>query len=187
MKYLILPFWMLFLSCSDKKYDPTFINYNKALDSLSLLYSLPQREEHKIDLCALFNKSSWDSIAFIFPYLPERDLDDIYFCNVNEIKDTMRYVVGVEWNFGLLFLKNNCVESYSVVGGNPSFVEIVGKDRPSIPILKRSDCKVKLINVPGEGGRQSFFFIPLNYPMEEELKKLEPLYELPRPIDSLKL
>ena len=75
----------------------------------------------------------------------------------------MYYVVRREWNYGLIFLKKNSVVSYSVVGGNPSFFEIVGKHAPAIPIIGRSECERILINVPGKSNKQDFFFIPMDY------------------------
>lgn len=188
MKYLIFTFWIsLLVSCSDKKQAAMFVDYNSTLDSISSIYSKPERGEYPIDLCLLFNNNLWDSIGFILPYLPIEDLDKMNLCNISFVRDTMKYVVGVEWNYGILFFKDNCITSYSVVGGNPSFGEIAGHYRPAIPILKRSDCKVKLINVPGENGVQSFYFVPLNYPTEEDRKGLEKYKEHPQPIDSLKL
>jgi len=188
-RYSILLFSIILLSCAnEKKRGIAFIDYSKTLDSISTLYSKPERGVYPIDLCQLFNKSEWDSIAFVFPYLPIQDLNSINFCNMNDVKDTMEYVVGVEWNFGLLFLKGNCVDSYSVVGGNPSFVEILGRDRPSIPILRRSDCKIHLLNVPSESGPQSIFFMPSDYPTLEDTKELKERMAKPmQPIDSLEL
>lgn len=138
------------------------------MDSLSSRYSNPQRGEHPVNLCLLFNKNSWDSIAFITPYLPTNELDNIDFRNMtSSLRDTMYYVVGREWNYGLIFLKKNSVVSYSVVGGNPSFSEIMGKDAVGIPIIGRSECERKLINVPSKNNKQSFFFVPLDYPSLE--------------------
>lgn len=71
----------------------------------------------------------------------------------------------------MLFIEKNCVTSYAVVGGNPSFIYLEGWNRKLIPILKRSDCLVKFINIPSDNGEQSFYFVP--FKLSDEDARLE--------------
>ncbi|SKC85019.1 hypothetical protein [Ohtaekwangia koreensis] len=186
MKFLSLSLWLVFFlfSCSEEKHEARFVNYTKELDSVTVVYGKPTKGEYIIDLSLVFNKNPWDSIAFILPYLPEKYLLKSDFCNLKSVRDTMQYVIETDWSCGLLFFKDNCIHSYSVIGGNPSFAEIIGKDRPAIPMLTRSNSKVKIINTPNTNGEQSFTLVPLNYPAVEA----EPNERMKMiPIDSLKL
>ncbi|MDH5251630.1 MAG: hypothetical protein OEW40_21730 [Cyclobacteriaceae bacterium] len=183
---ILLSVISFFISCSENRESPVFVDYTKTLDSISAIYSKPQKGEYLVDIKSIFNKSDWDSIAFILPYQPLSYIENMNLCNIDFLMDTIKYVVGVEWNYGLLFVTRGCITSYSVVGGNPSFSEICGHSGPTVPILKRSNTLVKLVNIPGANGEQSFYFMPTNYPSEEELNDLKNRSESHQPIDSLR-
>jgi hypothetical protein len=156
-----------------------YLNYDSAIDSLKRIYSSSDSNTSTINLCALFNKSSWDSIFVILPYLPEEYLDELDMCGNSTAKDSMRYVAGVEWRQGLLFFKGDCVAYYSVVPGNPGFQNI-GSVAKAFPVIKRAECEVILVRVTANRD-QSFFFFPRGDHLD--------IYDIPDvskvPLDSL--
>lgn len=149
------------LGCSaEKRSETSYLNYRVALDSITKTYASDDTTSNLIDLCALFKKTQWDSVAVILPYLPKKYLDEINFYGNTLAKDSMQYVIGVDWAQGLLFFNDNRLSNYSVIHGTPSFKDIEGLRRSAVPILKRSECQVMLVNVPSGDGDQSFFFLP---------------------------
>lgn len=158
--------YLLFLttfitSCNVKTKEPTgYLNYRNKVDSIILINANAHDTVVNISLCRLFNKSDWDSIMIIRPYLPEKNLHGIDFKALPEAKDSMFHVIGVEWAQGLLFFKKNKLSSYSVIGGNPSFSRIDAEHPTVIPIIKRSNCQLLLKMTRSPSGYENMFFLP---------------------------
>ena len=115
MKISLSIFLLLFVasSCNVKlKEQAEYLNYRLRLDSISVSNSSPQDTVKNVNLCSLFNINEWDSILIIRPYLPKKYLDAINFENSTEAKDSMEYVIGVEWAQGLLFFNKNELSNY---------------------------------------------------------------------------
>lgn len=166
MRLLTFLLGVVFLSCAcnmNKEKRSDYLDYRTRLDSVVSIYSTPNDSTREIDLCSLFDKTEWDSIAIIRPYLPKEYLDGVDFSAMPEAKDSMEYVINVEWMQGLLFFKRNTLSYYSVIPANPSFSKIDDLTPRAIPILIPSKCKVDLVNVVGSDGDQTFYFVAKDY------------------------
>jgi hypothetical protein len=136
----------------------------------------------------LLNKTEWDSVAIIRPYLKKEHLNAFDLTKGSQIKDSMEYVTNVEWAQGLLFFMDGQVANYSVIPGNPSFQAIDISSRVAIPILTRSQCEVSLITVLSSANDRSYFFIPSDYSNGSfEYKTTVPTADLESVLDSLLL
>lgn len=154
-------------SCTDRK-QIDLISYQNSIDSMRTQYYDSLTGEYVVDLCTLFNKTEWDSIVVVVPYTSISTLEGLGLCNLYLLRDTLDDMVDVEWNYGLLFTKGNCITSYSIVGANIGFNTIAGYTQRLMPIVKRRDCQVRLITVDVNGNK-SFLFNPL-HPSPEDLK-----------------
>src|SRR5688500_16530016 len=179
MRLLTFILAVLILSCAcnmNKQKWSGYLDYRTRLDSVVSMYSTQNDSAREINLCSLFDKTEWDSIVIIRPYLPKEYLNGIDFNAMPEAKDSMEYVINVEWMQGLLFFRENSVSNYSVIPGNPSFSKIDELIPQTIPILIKSKCKVVLMNVVGSNGDQSFYFVPSDYAstVSEEQRRKAP-------------
>lgn len=160
----ILSISLLMVFCVQKNSDQVqFINYNDDLDSVTNLYSGSEVNSFAIDLCGLFDKTQWDSMAVVLPYLPDEYLDRVDFRGNEAAKDTMEHVISVDWRQGLLFFRNGHLAYYSVISASLRFDKTLGDSTSSIPVVKRSKCRVLLTNVPGLNGEHSLFFFPIDF------------------------
>ena len=114
-----------------------------------------------INLCKIFDKSDWDSIAVIRPYLPKKYLRSFDFGTNSEVKDSMEYVIQVDWAQGLLFYKGNTVTGYSMISSNVSFSKIDALSPKAVPIITRSKCEAILTKTISSDGDASFFILPI--------------------------
>lgn len=160
----ILSVSLLVVFCDQRSPDRvSFINYNSELDSITNLYSRFEVSYFAVDLCELFDKTPWDSMAIVLPYLSNECLNRVDFRGNKSAKDTMEHVISVDWRQGLLFFKNGHLTYYSVISASPRFDKTLGDSTSSIPVVKRSECQVLLTNVPGPNGEHSFFFFPIDF------------------------
>lgn len=152
----------IMMSCEGERDNVcVYLDYRAKVDSLLEVGHSIDKQSMNADLCKFFNLSDWDSLMIIRPYLPEKNLDKIDFGTASEARDSMEYVIGVEWAQGLLFFKSNELVNYSVIGGIPSFSQIDALTPMSMPILLKSNCRVVLANT--SGSKKDFFFFPLGF------------------------
>lgn len=173
MKYLILVALFACIACSKKRKELS-INYIEELDSLMVT---TQAESHRqpvsVDLCKLFSKSAWDSIAVILPYLTERELISADVCGVSDVSAAMNEVRLDDGKTGLLFFKDGCVSRYSVVTANPNFSQLTERGRP-IYFLRRSSCIIKLLSTFNDSSREaSVFFLPAYFDSRDSIVKFD--------------
>lgn len=183
MRYLILTTLFACVACREKRADLS-INY---IDELQSLMATARAESHgqptTVNLCKLFNKNAWDSMAIILPYLPDRELIAADLCGFSDVSDAMNKVRLDDGKTGLLFFKDGCISNYAVVSANPSFSQLLEKGR-SIHFLTQSSCSIKLLSTSNDSSSEaSLFFLPANFELrdstvnDEHNKPLESLLE----------
>ena len=158
-------FAIALISCTLEQTPVDYLEYQPELDSITRMYS-DSSQVNSVDLSKLFDKKSWDSIEIILPYLPDQTLNGIDFPH-RSIKDSMKAVTSVEWKTGLLFYKGKRMTGYSVVAGNPTFVNISGEGRPPIPVIKNSNCIFKLLSIIERNGA-TYSFVPVDYKFDAD-------------------
>jgi len=163
-----------------------YVVYDTELDSLITLYHDVDTAGKVVDLCRLFNKSSWDSIIVVRSYLPRSVFNEIDFCGQEAAEDSMRHVSHVDWLRGLVFVKNGCVTSYSVIRSLIEFDKVAGLRDILIPVLPRSSCKVRILGSPPYEGIRTLYFFPLILSKDDmEYKRKSDEYSRTHPTDSL--
>jgi|GEM_PF-3593375 len=173
-------------SCSlEPKSPASFVDYLMEMDSLEALYNDIDTAGKVVDFCHLFNKSPWDSIIVVREYLPGEYFREIDFCGQWVAKDSMEHVTHVDWLCGLMFTKNGCVTSYSVIDATIDFSHVAGYDK-MVPILPRSQCKVRIRNSPLSDGTPGLYFYPLVLSKEDlEYKRRSDDYDRTHRRDSV--
>lgn len=173
MRYLILIGLVACVACRENR-DRLSINYIDQLDSLMVN---TRNESHmrltNVNLCKLFVKSPWDSIAVILPYLPDRELISANLCGFSDVSEAMKSVKSDDSKTGLLFFTEGCISSFAIVNANPSFSQLVERGRP-INFLKRSSCIIKLISTSNDSSSgASYYFLPANFDSTDSTINIE--------------
>lgn len=176
MRYAIFALLIVCGACYEKKGGVLFRSYSEDLDSLKAKnQGLTLREITVVNLCELFNKDKWDSIAIILPYLPDKELNHANLCGMPDVLDSMRRMNSDDGKTGLLFLKNGCIISYAIVSANPNFSQLFKKGDVAIHFQRRSSCKIKLLTSRADSSEEvSLFFLPEDFELSDSASFREP-------------
>lgn len=88
-------------------------------------------------------KNKWQAAYVILPYCTMEDMEALNLNNFNQVRDSLEDIPYTDHKIGMLFVQNDSIKSYSIIGRAVDFRSIGDRleDLPDIENFSKNDCK----------------------------------------------